>query len=169
MTGWGLDTKPLVQSLLREVTGALRARLKVRSIVLFGSLARGEERSRSDIDLIVVSDEFPDSYSARLDLLRPVFQETRARDTYIQLSKRGYRFSFSAVPYRSEDLADTPPLLLDVAEDGVILYDDGLMQGKLTELKERLRALGSRRVKTRSGKWYWVLKPDIKPGEVIQI
>jgi hypothetical protein len=104
-----------------------------------------------------------------LDLLRPVFQEIKTRDSYIQLSKRGYNFSFSAVPYRAGDLTDTPPLLLDVAEDGIILYDDGLMGNKLRELKERLRALGSKRVRTRSGKWYWILKPDIKPGEIIQI
>jgi len=165
----GLETKPLVDSLLSEISASLRAGLKVRSIVLFGSLARGEERSRSDIDLIIVSDGFPKSYSSRLDLLRPIFREIRARDSYVQLSKRGYTFSFSAVPYRPEDLSDTPPLLLDVVEDGVILYDDGLMQDKLTELKKKLRALGSRRVRTRSGKWYWILKPDIKPGEIIQI
>jgi len=66
-------------------------------------------------------------------------------------------------------LADTPPLLLDVTEDGIILYDDGLMANKLRELRERLQALGSKRVRTRSGKWYWILKPDIKPGEIVQI
>lgn len=164
-----METKTLVEALLREISASLQAELKVQSIVLFGSLARGEERSRSDIDLIIVSDEFPESYSSRLDLLRPILQQAKARGTYVQLLKRGYTFSFSAVPYRPEDLTDTPPLLLDVAEDGVILYDDGLMQNKLTELKEKLEALGSRRVRTRSGKWYWILKPDIKPGEIIQI
>jgi len=132
-------------------------------------VARGEERTRSDIDLIIVSDEFPESYSARLDLLRPIFQEIKTRDSYVQLSKTGYSFSFSAVPYRPRDLADTPPLLLDVTEDGIIVYDDGLMENKLRELKERLQALESRRVRTRSGKWYWILKPDIKPGEIVQI
>jgi len=164
-----LEIKPLVQSLLLEVSALLQAKLKVRSIVLFGSLARGEERGRSDVDLIIVSDEFPESYSSRLDLLSPVFREAKARDSYVQLLRRGYAFSFSAVPYKPDDLTDTPPLLLDVVEDGVILYDDGLMQDKLAELKERLRALGSRKVRTRSGKWYWILKPDIKPGEIIKI
>jgi hypothetical protein len=164
-----LEIKDLLQPLLQELAASLRANLKIRSIVLFGSLARGEERTRSDIDLIIVSDEFPESYSARLDLLRPVFQEIKTRDSYLRLSKRGYNLSFSAIPYRAGDLADTPPLLLDVSEDGIILYDDGLMRNKLRELKERLQALGSKRVRTRSGKWYWILKPDIKPGEIVQI
>jgi predicted nucleotidyltransferase len=126
-------------------------------------------RKRSDIDLIVASDDFPESYSARFDLLRPIFQEVKGKDSYLELRKMGYCFSFSAVPYRAEDLDDTPPLLLDVTEDGVILYDDGLMRQKLAELKDTLRALGSKRVWTRKGKWYWVLKPDLRPGEIIKL
>jgi hypothetical protein len=164
-----LEVRPLLESLLGEVAASLQANLRIRSIVLFGSLARGEERKRSDIDLIVVSDDFPESYSARLDLLRPIFQDVKRKESYLQLLNKGYRFSFSAVPYRSRDLDDTPPLLLDVTEDGVILHDDGLMRRKLTELREKLRALGSKRVWTRTGKWYWVLKPDLKPGEIIKI
>ena len=77
--------------------------------------------------------------------------------------------SFQAVPYKSEDVVETPPLLLDVSEDGIILYDDGLMHQKLGELKERLRVLGSKRIRTRTGRWYWVLKPVLKPGEIIEI
>jgi hypothetical protein len=159
----------LIRALLEDVSSTLRERLKVHSIVVFGSVARGEENQRSDVDIIVVSDVFPESYSARLDMLTPIFQEVKSRESYLQLRKSGYRLSFSAVPYRPDDLTETPPLLLDVSEDGIILYDDGLMRQKLTELKERLRALGSRRVRTRRGKWYWVLKPDLKPGEVIKI
>jgi len=161
--------KALVQSLLEDVSAALQAKLKIRSIVLFGSVARGEQRERSDIDLIVISEEFPESYSARLDLLRPIFQEVKRRDSYIQLLRRGHHFFFSAVPYKPEELNDTPPLLLDVSEDGVILRDDGLMRRKLTELREKLRALGSRRVWTRTGRWYWILKPDLEPREIIKI
>lgn len=141
----------------------------MHSIVAFGSVARGEESRRSDVDIIVVSEAFPESYSARLDMLAPVFQEVRSKESYMQLRKYGYYLSFSAVPYRPADLIDTPPLLLDVTQDGLILYDDGLMREKLSEVRERLRELGSKRVRTQSGKWYWVLKPDFKPGEVIEI
>lgn len=164
-----LDVRPLIQSVLDDVCTCLRGRLKVRSIVLFGSVARGEQSQRSDVDIIVVSDLFPESYSARLDLLRPIFQEAKSKESYLQLLKAGHRLSFSAVPYRPEDLIETPPLLLDVSEDGIVLYDDGLMRKKLAELKERLHALGSKRIRTRSGKRYWVLKPDLKPGEIIEI
>ncbi len=164
-----LDANSLIQSVLNDVCAILRERPGVHSVVLFGSVARGEQRQRSDVDIIVVSDAFPESYSARLDLLRPIFQAAKSKESHLKLLKAGYRLSFSAVPYKPEDLVETPPLLLDVSEDGVILYDDGLMKRKLAELKERLRALGSKRVRTRTGKWYWVLKPDLKLGEVIKI
>lgn len=164
-----MDDKWLIQSVLKDMSTLLRERLEVRSVVLFGSAARGEQRKRSDVDIIVVSDSFPASYSARLDLLSPIFQEVKSKQSYLQLLKAGYHISFSAVPYRTGDLVETPPLLLDVTEDGIILYDDGLMRKKLAELKERLRVLGSKRVRTRTGNWYWVLKPDLKPGEVIKI
>jgi predicted nucleotidyltransferase len=164
-----LDTKLVVRSLLEDVASCLRERLNVRSIVVFGSVARGEQRQRSDVDLIVVSDAFPESYSARLEMLTPAFREVKSRDSYRRLRQDGYHLSFSAVPYKPEELAETPPLLLDVTEDGLILYDDGLMRNKLAEVKARMQALGSRRVRTKRGKWYWILKPDLKPGEVIKI
>ncbi len=164
-----LQANSLIQSVLEDVSTSLQEKLKVRSVVLFGSVARGEQRQRSDVDIIVVSEAFPESYGARLDLLRPILQEVKSQRSYLQLLKTGYHLSFSAVPYRPEDLTETPPLLLDVSEEGIILYDDGLMHQKLAEVKQRLRALGSKRVRTRTGKWYWILKPDLRPGEVIKI
>ncbi len=164
-----LQANSLIQSVLEDMSTSLREKLKVRSVVLFGSVARGEQRQRSDVDIIVVSEAFPESYSARLDLLRPILQEAKSQRSYLQLLKTGYHLSFSAVPYRPEDLNETPPLLLDVSEEGIILYDDGLMRRKLAEVKQRLRALGSKRVRTRTGKSYWILKPDLRPGEVIKI
>ena len=169
MAGLGLGLSLSIRRLLEDVSSDLRSQVSVRSIILFGSLARGEERKRSDIDLIVVSDSFPDSYSARLDMLRPILRKVQHSSSYADLVRNGYRLKFSPVPYKPEDLNDTPPLLLDVVEDGVIIYDDGLMTRKLSDLKEKLRSLGSKRIRTKSGKWYWVLKPDIKPGEILQI
>lgn len=162
-----LDSK--LRGLLEDVSSCLRERVGVRSIVVFGSVARGDQGDRSDVDIIIVSDAFPDSYSARLDLLTPIFQEVKSRESYQQLRKSGYRLSFAPVPYKPDDIKDTPPLLLDVTVDGIILYDDGLMRRKLSEVKQRMQELGSRRVRTRNGNWYWILKPDLKPGEVIEI
>jgi uncharacterized protein len=61
------------------------------------------------------------------------------------------------------------PLFLDLVEDARILYDEGdFFAGRLERLRERLAALGSRRV-WRGNAWYWILKPDLKPGETISL
>ncbi len=157
------------RQLLSDLCDAIRAKISVRSIVLFGSLARGDATKSSDIDLIVVSDDFPERYGARFDVLRPLFMEMKKTPAYRELRKKGYWITFSPVPYRPEDLRDTPPLLLDVVEDGILLFDDGTMKRKLDEVREKLKELGARRVWTKRGSWYWILKPDMKPGEVVEI
>jgi hypothetical protein len=59
------------------------------------------------------------------------------------------------------------PLFLDMVEDARILHDEGgFLAGFLERLRQRLVALGSRRVWAGSA-WYWVLKPDLQPGETI--
>lgn len=44
---------------LRAELPQLRDRYRVRSLALFGSYARGEQRRRSDLDLLVEFDEAP--------------------------------------------------------------------------------------------------------------
>jgi hypothetical protein len=58
---------------------------------------------------------------------------------------------------------------LDMTEEAIILYDrDGFFAGILERLRKKLRELGAQR--KRKGKvWYWDLKPDYKPGEVIDL
>ena len=53
--------------------------------------------------------------------------------------------------------------------DAVIVFDrDDFFRKVLDELSSRLLALGAER--KRVGKlWYWVLKKDYRPGEVIEI
>jgi len=53
--------------------------------------------------------------------------------------------------------------------DGVFLfYRDGFMRGLLGRLRGRLEELGSRRVELPRGGWYWVLRPELAPGEVAE-
>ena len=73
--------------------------------------------------------------------------------------------------FRTEtELADTPWLLLDICDHGIILFDPRtVLSHKLASLRLRLRELGSRRVELADGSSYWDLKPDMRPGEVITL
>ena len=39
----------------------------------------------------------------------------------------------------------------------------------LERLRARLEELGSRRIELDDGTWYWDLKPDLRPGEVVTL
>ena len=56
-----------------------------------------------------------------------------------------------------------------MVEDAVLLYDrDGFFASVLARLRKRLRAMGAER--RRLGRIaYWDLKPDFRPGEVIEL
>ena len=67
-------------------------------------------------------------------------------------------------------LVDTPWLLLDISHHGIILFDPcQVLHAKLAALRRRLAELGSRRIELADGSWYWDLKPDLRPGEMIEL
>jgi hypothetical protein len=56
-----------------------------------------------------------------------------------------------------------------MVEDARMLYDrGGYLSKRLEQLKNRLDELGAKRVR-RGNAWYWDLKPDYKPGEIIEL
>ena len=161
--------KAEVIKLLRRLADILAREIKVNSLVLFGSYARGEAGPSSDIDFIVVSPDFPEKFSDRFNLLRHAINLVKKSREYRRLREQGLYPTFSPIPYRPEDLENTPPLLLDVVEDGVIVVDDGTMEEKLEELREKLREMGAVRKTSAKGLRYWVLKPRVRPGEVLEL
>lgn len=63
----------------------------------------------------------------------------------------------------------TKPIFLDLVEEGIMLRDDGTFRTKLNHLHERMKALGSRKVTLDDGTYYWLLKPGMRFGEVIEL
>ena len=55
---------------------------------------------------------------------------------------------------------------LAVCDHGIVLFD---RREVLARKLASLRALGSRRMELADGSWYWDLKPDRRPGEVIAL
>lgn len=61
------------------------------------------------------------------------------------------------------------PLFLDMVDDADIIFDkDGFFSAILDNFKNRLNSLGAKRI-WMGNSWYWVLKPDFKPGEVFEL
>ena len=60
-------------------------------------------------------------------------------------------------------------LFLDMIDDAKILFDrNGFFETYLKRLKSQLDGYGAIKVKWKGG-WYWNLKPDFEPGDVISL
>ncbi|HXH84415.1 MAG TPA: nucleotidyltransferase domain-containing protein [Candidatus Tectomicrobia bacterium] len=148
------DLRRYVESL------AVHAGADLVSVVLFGSRARGEARPESDIDLLVVVRGLPRSrferYRPFRDLARQVSDELAA--------------ALSLILATPEEAARVKPYYLGMLSGHEILVDrDGFFAGVLDRLRRRLAQLGSRRYVDPDGYEYWDLKPDWKPGDVVEL
>jgi len=138
---------------------------QVVSIVLYGSVSRGDARAESDVDLLLVLKEASPVYRERLRSLLPILRRLRQQTCWKELEARNIFPSPSVVILSREEADQNRPLYLDMIEDARILLDrDGFFQNRLNILQNRLRKLGARKVQ-RDDDWYWDLKPDLKPNE----
>jgi hypothetical protein len=138
------------------------------SFAIYGSIARGAAEKHSDIDVLVISNDFSGSIGSRIDRLYEV--EDKLKDELGWLRKHGVYTSLSFYPLREDEAKRIPLLFLDLTEEAIVLYDrNSFLETVLTELKARLARLGGRRVFIDEQKWYWDLKPDYRFGEEIAI
>lgn len=163
---------PLFSDYINMILSSLKNRLgdALVSVVLFGSVARGEADEGSDIDLLVVSKHFDEHYGDRFLLFNEVERELLNSEPRRRLRRSGFGTLISPVPLTPEEVGRNPPILLDILTDGIIQHDKGdFIKGRLAELERKLRTLKARKVRLPSGGWYWNLKPDYKLGEVVEI
>lgn len=154
-----------IEVLASEIKNFYRERLV--SVVVFGSVGRGTQRFDSDIDILVLAKNLPQGRMRRIEEFEAVEKEVEPQLAALQ--KEGIHSRISAILKNPQEAEAGSPLFLDMVEDAKILYDrDGFFSKRLEQLKEKLNELGAKRVR-RGNAWYWDLKPDYRPGEIIEI
>lgn len=132
---------------LAEVIVALKQRLgdSLVAIVLFGSRARGEAGEASDWDLLVIAHQLPDKAMERHIALKSM----------LPVEWRGHVSMLAKTPQEFE--ARLPSLYLDIALDGLVLYDTGeYITERLARLRRLVQKQGLRRESTEHDLiWRW--------------
>ncbi|MCX9011112.1 MAG: nucleotidyltransferase domain-containing protein [Candidatus Methanoperedens sp.] len=138
---------------------------KLISFVLYGSVARGTAGEESDIDLLIILKDAPSVYYERLE---PVIEiELKLRES---TSENTAPSIFSCIILSKEEAMENRNIFLDMIDASIILYDrNNFFKNRLKELKNRLLELVSKKIVLEDKTWYWDLKPDIAPGEVIEL
>lgn len=153
-----------VRFLLEEVGESLI------SVVLYGSVARGEARETSDLDLLIIWKNAPAVYYERLQPILRAERKLEGEKVYQELCQGDRRPYLSCLVFSQEEAKENRYLFLDMVEDSLILLDQGgFFEERLRQLGSRLKVLGSRKISLKDGTWYWDLKPDLHPGEVFEL
>jgi uncharacterized protein len=155
---YGAMTPTAEKRALAERFAALLAKHlgeRLVSVVLYGSVARGEATAESDVDLFVVARDLPGVLER--------YGVWEAVDAALGCP------NLSVILRTPEEARHTRPLYLDMTEDAVLLVDrGGFFQSVLDRLRARMRELGSVRRRW-NGFVYWELKPGMKLGEDIEL
>ncbi len=130
----------LSEKIISELKDIFNADL--HSIILFGSYAKGAAQPYSDIDIPII-------------LNRKFTNRTERQDLEIGLRKRLYRTigqvspKVGSVEELEAALKAHNPLILNILDSGIVLYDDGTF----AKLKEQFKQIVSTEVQKRADYW----------------
>jgi predicted nucleotidyltransferase len=139
------ELKERYQPIIKVLKQSFTTRLK--TVVLFGSQARGETRPDSDHDLLVVVETLPLEPLARQrlvnQLLLPILDDLPGAINFVAKTPE-------------EVAVNLTPLLLDVCVDGICLYGEAYFQPYRQKALAALQRAGLRRQKL-AGTLMWLL------------
>lgn len=154
---------------MREKLQRIHALSKPYCKVVKNSIGRGEAGEGSDIDIVIVAKNF-EPFGSRFEFFDEIERNLRTSREYRDLKEKKLGTLISPVPLTPEEIKKTPPILLDLVTDGVILYDtDNSMKKQIEYLRNKLEEMSAKKIFLGDGRWYWDLKPNYKLGEVVEI
>jgi len=134
------------------------------SAALFGSLARGRAGPTSDLDVLLVIEGLPKDLAERQEEIVEAVLTSYGRSSPLEPCA-----PISPVLYTPSEALEFHNIYLDMVHYRIMLLDGGELLGRrLTDLSKKLAKLGSRRLEIR-GKPVWILKPDLRRGEVVEL
>jgi len=144
------------------------------SIVLYGSAVKDSfQLGRSDIDLLYILEDDSRNVWQREESVFKGFQSTweyRACDYWLKTQGfYGYPEVTTASLHKSY-AKKFQPMYLDMLYHRALLYDkEEFFKNLMKKLEKALKALGTLRIEHPDGTYGWLLKPDMAPGELIEI
>jgi len=158
---------PMLDFVVARLVSGLLGRL--RSLIVFGSIASGRAKPESDVDLLVVSEGLPGKYSDRLRLFNSLVEGVEKVRLRLWRSEGIYPL-LDPILLLPEEALISHPFYIDMWEEHIIVYDrDRFMEKKLEQVKAKLMELGARKVIAPDGSWFWLLKPSVHRGEVVSL
>lgn len=155
----GMSTyKNIIKQFVNQVGDTLP---EVISMVIFGSVSRGQAKGDSDIDMFVF---FEDTLIEREKLnlkLNEIIISLRDNIEYKKLEVEKIYPEIYPFLISKKESRNMLWVFLDATEDGINVFDKNcFVKNLITEFKSSLVNMGSRRVKLPDGGWCWTLFKD---------
>jgi len=162
---------PIYRQVLRRFCELLLGRYGVRlkGVLLFGSVARGDWNESSDMDVLVILDELEGGRRGALREILKLKSELRRSREHAEAVAKGFYPSIEVYPLGAAEATRFRRLYLDALTEGIVLFDrDDFLHRLIRSFRERLKELGSRKVELPGAGHYWVIA-DVRPGEAIRL
>jgi DNA-binding transcriptional ArsR family regulator len=163
-----LHYRPLLRDYCELLSGLYGERLL--GVALFGSVARGDWRRESDIDLLVVVDGWESKGDrSRVEELTAVKGRLTKCGSHAEAMRNGFVPAIHELPLAQSELQLFRTVYFDIALDGIVLLDRRReMRQFIESTRAQAKASGARRVVYPDGSFYWILSRN-PPGEVFEL